>query len=116
MCSGDLQKGFGYANFVVEVGVGFVNLTRCAQDGGDQLLGGGFARRTGHAHDGDVCPIAPGSSQGLIGRQGIGDDQLRTGLVDRLLNDRRHGPRRDRPRHKRSPIKIFATQGHKQLP
>jgi hypothetical protein len=85
--SAEGEEGEGEADVVVEIALGGEKREVLGEDGGGEVLGGGFAVATGESDDERVVPGAIGAGEVLQGEEGIGnlDDSagdIRDGLAD----------------------------------
>ena len=81
------EEGEGEADVVVEIAFGGEEREVLGEDGGGEVLGGGFAVAAGESDDERVVPGAIGAGEVLQGEEGIGDlddgaGDIRDGLAD----------------------------------
>ena len=112
---GESEEGFGNADFVVVVGLGFENLALGSQNGSDQFFGGGFTDGTGNADDGSREAIAPPTTEGLVGFEGIAHLKLRNCDIDGAIDNGCDRPLFGSGCHKLMSVKLFPPQCHEEI-
>ena len=114
---GDGEQGEGDAEVVVEVALGGRHPVAAGEDGGDQLLGGGFAVGAGDADDGDGEVAAVLAGKLLEGAQHVGhDDAAVVDLVLRVADDAEGGALLQGLRREGVAVEMLAPEGEEDAP